>query len=183
LESIAKPSVARHRAMWMSTGAHPVLSRMAVFSVFLATTQVPCHTWPHFCDEAERGEMPDLNHSTVCAPTPNQLSTSECSSSSASFPPTMAGVDTADSRPAFVSPRSLLEQSRPTLPRATTAIDHEQIDGLRTIRAFLKARTSYDVLPISYRLIVLDTALLVKKSLNILNQNGRLTPRQSRDGR
>jgi 5'-AMP-activated protein kinase regulatory gamma subunit len=28
------------------------------------------------------------------------------------------------------------------------------------------------VLPISYRLIVLDTALLVKKSLNILNQNG-----------
>jgi hypothetical protein len=37
----------------------------------------------------------------------------------------------------------------------------------------LKARTSYDVLPISYRLIVLDTALLVKKSLNILNQNGQ----------
>jgi hypothetical protein len=31
------------------------------------------------------------------------------------------------------------------------------------------------VLPISYRLIVLDTALLVKKSLNILNQNGELT--------
>jgi hypothetical protein len=30
------------------------------------------------------------------------------------------------------------------------------------------------VLPISYRLIVLDTALLVKKSLNILNQNGEL---------
>lgn len=28
------------------------------------------------------------------------------------------------------------------------------------------------MLPISYRLIVLDTALLVKKSLNILNQNG-----------
>jgi len=28
------------------------------------------------------------------------------------------------------------------------------------------------VLPISYRLIVFDTALLVKKSLNILNQNG-----------
>lgn len=46
--------------------------------------------------------------------------------------------------------------------------------GQRTIRAFLKARTSYDVLPISYRLIVFDTALLVKKSLNILNQNGEL---------
>lgn len=42
----------------------------------------------------------------------------------------------------------------------------------RAIREFLKARTSYDVLPLSYRLIVFDTALLVKKSLNILIQNG-----------
>ncbi|KZF26641.1 CBS-domain-containing protein, partial [Xylona heveae TC161] len=40
------------------------------------------------------------------------------------------------------------------------------------IRAFLKVRTSYDVLPLSFRLIVFDTALLVKKSLNILIQNG-----------
>ncbi|CAO2651975.1 Nn.00g002580.m01.CDS01 [Neocucurbitaria sp. VM-36] len=95
----------------------------------------------------------------------------------------MSGVDTGDTgtsnlavndaRPAFVSPRTLLEQSRPTAPaKVVTALDREQLDGLKTIRAFLKARTSYDVLPISYRLIVLDTALLVKKSLNILNQNG-----------
>lgn len=48
------------------------------------------------------------------------------------------------------------------------------IAGQRTIRAFLKVRTSYDVLPLSFRLIILDTALLVKKSLNILNQNGPL---------
>lgn len=33
-------------------------------------------------------------------------------------------------------------------------------------------RTSYDVLPLSFRLIVLNTDLLVKKSLNILLQNG-----------
>jgi hypothetical protein len=44
--------------------------------------------------------------------------------------------------------------------------------GQRRIRAFLKVRTSYDVLPLSFRLIVFDTALLVKKSLNILIQNG-----------
>lgn len=37
----------------------------------------------------------------------------------------------------------------------------------------MKVRTSYDVLPLSFRLIVFDTALLVKKSLNILIQNGR----------
>lgn len=43
----------------------------------------------------------------------------------------------------------------------------------RAIRAFLKVRTSYDVLPLSYRLIVFDTALLVKKSLNILIQCGK----------
>lgn len=42
----------------------------------------------------------------------------------------------------------------------------------RAIRAFLKVRTSYDVLPMSFRLIVLDTSLLVKKSLLTLIQNG-----------
>lgn len=42
----------------------------------------------------------------------------------------------------------------------------------KAIRAFLKVRTSYDVLPLSFRLIVFDTALLVKRSLNILLQNG-----------
>jgi 5'-AMP-activated protein kinase regulatory gamma subunit len=89
----------------------------------------------------------------------------------------MSGADTATSHTpldasAFVAPRNLL--ARPTLPAA----DKEQIESLRTIRAFLKSRTSYDVLPISYRLIVLDTALLVKKSLNILNQNGERARRK-----
>ena len=50
-------------------------------------------------------------------------------------------------------------------------IDHDQKIGVRAIRLFLQSRTSYDVLPVSYRLIVLDTSLLVKKSLNILLQN------------
>ncbi|KAF1962057.1 CBS-domain-containing protein [Byssothecium circinans] len=75
----------------------------------------------------------------------------------------------------FVTPRTYLEQGlgRPGMsPRALTAADREQLDGLRTIRAFLKVRTSYDVLPLSFRLIVFDTSLLVKKSLNILIQNG-----------
>ncbi|GAM89031.1 hypothetical protein ANO11243_070650 [Dothideomycetidae sp. 11243] len=48
----------------------------------------------------------------------------------------------------------------------------KQARAARAIRAFLKVRRSYDVLPLSYRLIVLDTALLIKKSLNILTQNG-----------
>jgi len=63
--------------------------------------------------------------------------------------------------------------SRPMTPsKPLSSVDREQIEGLRAIRAFLKVRTSYDVLPLSFRLIVFDTALLVKKSLNILLQNG-----------
>lgn len=50
-------------------------------------------------------------------------------------------------------------------------IDHDQKIGIKAIRLFLQSKTSYDVLPVSYRLIVLDTSLLVKKSLNILLQN------------
>lgn len=50
-------------------------------------------------------------------------------------------------------------------------LDKEQMQGLRSIREFLKVRTSYDVLPLSFRLIVLDNDLLIKKSLNILIQN------------
>lgn len=52
----------------------------------------------------------------------------------------------------------------------TDATNHVQ----KKIRDFLKVRTSYDVLPLSFRLIIFDTALLVKKSLIILTQNGRL---------
>ncbi len=40
------------------------------------------------------------------------------------------------------------------------------------MRDFLRVRTSYDVLPLSFRLIILDNDLLIKKSLNILIQNG-----------
>ena len=45
------------------------------------------------------------------------------------------------------------------------------------IRKFLKARTSYDVMPLSFRLIVFDTTLLVKRSLSILIQNGKFSSR------
>ena len=44
----------------------------------------------------------------------------------------------------------------------------------QSIRAFLKVRRSYDVLPLSFRLIIFDTNLLVNKSLAILIQNGEI---------
>ncbi|KAI6245435.1 5'-AMP-activated protein kinase subunit gamma [Erysiphe necator] len=58
------------------------------------------------------------------------------------------------------------------IPSKFTVVDKDQLSGLKAIRDFLKIRTSYDVLPLSFRLIILDTDLLVKKSLTILLQNG-----------
>ncbi|KAL7625156.1 AMP-activated serine/threonine-protein kinase regulatory subunit [Parahypoxylon ruwenzoriense] len=77
----------------------------------------------------------------------------------------------------FVAPSSYLRpkyRSR-TVPVATTPmspIDEEQLQGLKGLRNFLRVRTSYDVLPLSFRLIVLDNDLLIRKSLDILTQNG-----------
>ncbi|KAL1999226.1 hypothetical protein VTN02DRAFT_4872 [Thermoascus thermophilus] len=76
----------------------------------------------------------------------------------------------------FVQPSSYLRprgQSIPmTLAQPERAVDRDERLGLRAIRNFLKVRTSYDVLPLSFRLIVFDTSLSVKESLNILIQNG-----------
>ncbi|SPO22330.1 related to SNF4 - nuclear regulatory protein [Ustilago trichophora] len=44
--------------------------------------------------------------------------------------------------------------------------------ALRSIRDFLRGRSSYDVLPVSFRLIVLDTKLVVKPALDVMWQAG-----------
>jgi 5'-AMP-activated protein kinase regulatory gamma subunit len=41
-------------------------------------------------------------------------------------------------------------------------------EALEALRAFLKERSSYDVFPVSFRLIVLDTTLKVKKALDVM---------------
>ncbi|PPJ49709.1 hypothetical protein CBER1_02899 [Cercospora berteroae] len=107
--------------------------------------------------------------------------------SSASDAPALPPAGHAAAHLPFVAPADLLRphfrpiSSQASRTRAGTANsapeplpmhpqDREQIEGLRAVRAFLKVRTSYDVLPLSYRLIIFDTSLLVKKSLNILTQ-------------
>ncbi|KAK9773769.1 putative Nuclear protein SNF4 [Seiridium cardinale] len=78
----------------------------------------------------------------------------------------------------FVAPSSYLRPKTRTRttsmsePTPMSPVDEEQLQGLKGLREFLKRRTSYDVLPLSFRLIVLDNDLLIKKSLNILIQNG-----------
>ncbi|CAE6425034.1 unnamed protein product [Rhizoctonia solani] len=56
------------------------------------------------------------------------------------------------------------------LPQYQTPETHEA--ALNAIRAFLNGRSSYDVFPVSFRLIVLDTKLEVKKALGALLLNG-----------
>lgn len=53
---------------------------------------------------------------------------------------------------------------------APEPVSHEA--GLAQIRSFLRGRSSYDVFPVSFRLIVLDTKLMVKKALGVMWQNG-----------
>ncbi|KAG6812485.1 hypothetical protein H0H92_002592 [Tricholoma furcatifolium] len=48
--------------------------------------------------------------------------------------------------------------------------------ALNAIRIFLKGHTSYDAFPVSFRLIVLDTKLNVKKALQCLLLNGPCIP-------
>lgn len=49
--------------------------------------------------------------------------------------------------------------------------DTETSQGTQAVmEVFLKQHSAYDVLPVSYRQIVLDTTLLVKKALSVLMQ-------------
>lgn len=81
-----------------------------------------------------------------------------------SFPPPTSINNSANATPHSAG--------TPALNPTEVIIDAEQRKGIQAIRNFLKSKTSYDVLPVSFRLVVLDTSLLVKKSLTILLQNG-----------
>src|SRR4051812_38029577 len=48
-------------------------------------------------------------------------------------------------------------------------LSHDQ--ALETVRAFLNSQSSYDVFPVSFRLIVLDSMLVVKKAVAAMLQN------------
>lgn len=110
----------------------------------------------------------------------------------------MSDVQQRSPSPAFVGPWTFLhpEQKR-SPPEPVDIVDKEQAEGLvsnsemcargietdelqHAIREFLKVRTTYDVLPVSFRLVILDTSLLVKKSLNILVHNGKILTRQGK---
>ncbi|RKP24998.1 hypothetical protein SYNPS1DRAFT_22973, partial [Syncephalis pseudoplumigaleata] len=70
------------------------------------------------------------------------------------------------------SPRPQRNGRRPSLTTPVSAEDAPIEVARREIQQFLKRHSGYDVLPLSFRLMVLDTELLVKKALAALVQNG-----------
>lgn len=63
--------------------------------------------------------------------------------------------------------------SRATHPPAPPNKPLTHQEALEALRAFLKERSSYDVFPVSFRLIVLDSQLKVKKALDVMLLYGR----------
>ncbi|KAG8882869.1 AMP-activated serine/threonine-protein kinase regulatory subunit, partial [Tulasnella sp. 403] len=59
----------------------------------------------------------------------------------------------------------------PTVPGGSAQSAETHHAALQSIRQFLKGRSSYDVFPVSFRLIVLDNKLEVKKALGALISN------------
>ncbi|KAK0527903.1 AMP-activated serine/threonine-protein kinase regulatory subunit [Tilletia horrida] len=59
----------------------------------------------------------------------------------------------------------------PPTPRRRRPKDRH-LASLEAIRDFLRERSSYDVLPVSFRVVVLDTKLVVKPALDVLWQAG-----------
>ncbi|GMK55235.1 hypothetical protein CspeluHIS016_0202910 [Cutaneotrichosporon spelunceum] len=58
--------------------------------------------------------------------------------------------------------------SRATHPPVAPPKPLSHQEALEALRAFLKERSSYDVFPVSFRLIVLDSQLKVKKALDVM---------------
>jgi len=76
------------------------------------------------------------------------------------------------------SPRVLRRATTTARRRAGSHLppvqDQESHDSaLNVLRNYLKGRTCYDVFPVSFRLIVLDTKLEVKKALQCFLLNGK----------
>ena len=71
------------------------------------------------------------------------------------------------------SPTVIRKHSRRRAPSHLPSNTQETHDAaLHAIRNFLKGHNCYDVFPVSFRLIVLDTKLVVKKALHCFLMNG-----------
>ncbi|KAK0560940.1 AMP-activated serine/threonine-protein kinase regulatory subunit [Tilletia horrida] len=65
-----------------------------------------------------------------------------------------------------------IPQSAASSSRRRRSNRDRHLSSLEAIRDFLRERSSYDVLPVSFRVVVLDTKLVVKPALDVLWQAG-----------
>ncbi|KAE8322134.1 nuclear protein SNF4 [Aspergillus sergii] len=113
---------------------------------------------------------PSASPITTTTPITTSISTTNNPTSTPSRHPVSGHEGSSVQPSSYLRPRGLSHPMPPAQPER--AIDREERQGLCAIRNFLKVRNSYDVLPLSFRLIIFDTSLSVKESLNILIQNG-----------
>lgn len=88
-----------------------------------------------------------------------------------------SSVGTGLSGPTSSAHRTLskrLASGRPSVLGGTTSRKKRDKHSLAllSIREFLKGRSCYDCLPVSFRLVVLDTKLVVKPALDVMWQAG-----------
>ena len=68
-----------------------------------------------------------------------------------------------------LTPASLTKRR---LDRRLVHLKDHHLKSLEAIRCFLREHSSYDVLPVSFRLVVLDTKLTIKAALDVMWQAG-----------
>ncbi|KAK6822274.1 hypothetical protein RU639_006629 [Aspergillus parasiticus] len=121
-------------------------------------------------DDTTVAAPPSASPITTTTPITTSISTTNNPTSTPSRHPVSGHEGSFVQPSSYLRPRGLSHPMPPAQPER--AIDREERQGLCAIRNFLKVRNSYDVLPLSFRLIIFDTSLSVKESLNILIQNG-----------
>ncbi|KAB8268182.1 nuclear protein SNF4 [Aspergillus minisclerotigenes] len=121
-------------------------------------------------DDTTVAAPPSASPITATTPITTSISTTNNITSTPSRHPVFGHEGNFVQPSSYLRPRGLSHPMPPAQPER--AIDREERQGLCAIRNFLKVRNSYDVLPLSFRLIIFDTSLSVKESLNILIQNG-----------
>ncbi|RAQ43566.1 nuclear protein SNF4 [Aspergillus flavus] len=125
-------------------------------------------------DDTTVAAPPSASPITATTPITTSISTTNNLTSTPSRHPVFSHEGNFVQPSSYLRPRGLSHPMPPAQPER--AIDREERQGLCAIRNFLKVRNSYDVLPLSFRLIIFDTSLSVKESLNILIQNGMYLP-------
>lgn len=83
----------------------------------------------------------------------------------------MPSVSRPTRRPSQSTPSGASVVRRPSRAGHQLPVPHKPLshqEALEALRSFLKERSSYDVFPVSFRLIVLDSQLKVKKALDVM---------------